>query len=58
MIPVDTLSEQERAFLLLHSAIAGKADGIPRHWRSRVALSERILELADGLLVLARQISK
>ncbi len=33
-------------------------DGIPRQWRNRVALSDRILELADGLLVLAGQDSQ
>ncbi len=33
-------------------------DGIPRQWRNRVALSDRILELADGLLALAGQDSQ
>jgi len=27
--------------------------GIPEHWRKKIAFSDRIIELADGLLALA-----
>jgi len=33
-------------------------DGIPERWRNRIALSDRILELADGLMALDGQIGE
>jgi ADP-ribosylglycohydrolase len=30
-------------------------EGIPAHWQDKIALSERILELADGLLAFAQE---
>jgi len=33
-------------------------EGIPSHWRDQIALADRILELADGLLAFAGKIEK